>query len=193
MQFQEEEDEKLAASSQADPEGVGREKREGEDVLWFKQTITNACGLYALLHAACNGAARKHIMPGSTLDEIVNVAGPLSSEKRAELIYDSAALESAHAAAAVVGDSSVPGVEEDVELHYVAFVRGEGGRFWELDGRRRGPILRGVLNGDGEGIEGDVLCEKALEWGPKAFIKREEDAGEDLRFSLVALGKGDGF
>jgi ubiquitin carboxyl-terminal hydrolase L3 len=29
--------------------------------LWLRQTIHNACGLYALLHATCNGAARQHI------------------------------------------------------------------------------------------------------------------------------------
>jgi ubiquitin carboxyl-terminal hydrolase L3 len=28
------------------------------DVLFFKQTINNACGLYAILHAVCNGEAR---------------------------------------------------------------------------------------------------------------------------------------
>jgi hypothetical protein len=33
----------------------------GEDVVFFKQTINNACGLYALLHAVCNGDARKEI------------------------------------------------------------------------------------------------------------------------------------
>ena len=27
---------------------------DGEDVTWFKQTINNACGLYAILHAVCN-------------------------------------------------------------------------------------------------------------------------------------------
>lgn len=27
---------------------------DGEDVIWFKQTINNACGLYAILHAVCN-------------------------------------------------------------------------------------------------------------------------------------------
>lgn len=29
-----------------------------EEVLWFKQTIGNACGLMGLLHAACNGMTR---------------------------------------------------------------------------------------------------------------------------------------
>jgi ubiquitin carboxyl-terminal hydrolase L3 len=33
----------------------------GEDVTWFKQTINNACGLYAILHAVCNGDATKYI------------------------------------------------------------------------------------------------------------------------------------
>jgi hypothetical protein len=34
---------------------------DGEDVLWFKQTINNACGLYGILHAVCNGKARNFI------------------------------------------------------------------------------------------------------------------------------------
>lgn len=32
-----------------------------EDVTWFKQTINNACGLYGILHAICNGEAREMI------------------------------------------------------------------------------------------------------------------------------------
>lgn len=34
---------------------------EDEDVVWFKQTIGNACGLYAILHAVLNGGARDYI------------------------------------------------------------------------------------------------------------------------------------
>lgn len=34
---------------------------EHEDVIWFKQTINNACGLYAILHAVSNGGARDFI------------------------------------------------------------------------------------------------------------------------------------
>lgn len=33
-------------------------KGDAEDVVWFKQTIGNACGLYAILHALCNGTAQ---------------------------------------------------------------------------------------------------------------------------------------
>lgn len=30
-----------------------------EPVVWFKQTINNACGLYAILHAVCNSEAKR--------------------------------------------------------------------------------------------------------------------------------------
>lgn len=39
----------------------------GEDVVFFKQTINNACGLYAILHAVCNGEARGMNGTGSSV------------------------------------------------------------------------------------------------------------------------------
>lgn len=36
-------------------------KGEDEPVVWFKQTIRNACGMMGLLHAVSNGSARKSI------------------------------------------------------------------------------------------------------------------------------------
>ena len=36
-------------------------KGETEDVIWFKQTINNACGFYGILHAICNGEAKEMI------------------------------------------------------------------------------------------------------------------------------------
>lgn len=42
--------------------GEHGEWRSGDgNVLWFKQTINNACGLYAILHALTNGEARDMI------------------------------------------------------------------------------------------------------------------------------------
>ena len=37
------------------------EAGEEEKVVYWKQTIHNACGLYALLHGICNGAARDRL------------------------------------------------------------------------------------------------------------------------------------
>lgn len=49
-------EQKLAAREAVRSKNDGRE--EGDDVIWFKQTIHNACGLYAILHAVCNREAR---------------------------------------------------------------------------------------------------------------------------------------
>lgn len=50
-------------AAENDSKGGGETLREEEekDVVWLRQTIHNACGLYALLHAICNGRARRLI------------------------------------------------------------------------------------------------------------------------------------
>ncbi|KAM0721500.1 hypothetical protein Q7P37_002424 [Cladosporium fusiforme] len=160
---------------------------EDKDVIWYKQTIGNACGLIGLLHGVSNGAAKEHILPDSDLDAFVREASTLSPRARAELIESSDALEQAHATAAAGGDTAAPEAGEDVDLHYVCFVKGEeSGTLWELDGRRKGPIRRGVL-GEGE----DVLSERALDAGVRRFIEREKEGGVgEVRFGLVALAEG---
>uniref|UniRef100_L2G2A1 Ubiquitin carboxyl-terminal hydrolase n=1 Tax=Colletotrichum fructicola (strain Nara gc5) TaxID=1213859 RepID=L2G2A1_COLFN len=124
-----------------------------EPVLWFRQTIRNACGLMGLLHAVSNGPAREYIPPRE--DACAGHGAPRG------------------------GLPGAPQAADDVDLHYVCFVRGNDGTLWELDGRRKGPLARGQLE-EGE----DVLSEKALTWGPLKFLERE---GADLRFSAVAL------
>lgn len=156
------------------------------DVVWFKQTIRNACGLIGLLHAITNGGARDHIVTGSDLDKLFKQAVPLTDpDERADLLYNSQALEAAHATAAAKGDTSAPDAEATVDLHFVAFVKDNNtGDLWELDGRRKGPINRGKL-----GPEEDVLSEKGQRLGVQAFLKREEEAGGgEMRFSVIMLG-----
>ncbi|KAK7755562.1 ubiquitinyl hydrolase 1 [Diatrype stigma] len=172
------------AEDAAEPEYAGR--GEGEPVLWFRQTIRNACGMMGLLHAVGNGPARGFVEPDSTLDKLLKAATPLAPAERSALLEQTPALATAHQEAASRGETAAPDAQDDVDLHYVCFVKTEGGSdgkdggtLWELDGRRKGPIARGRL-----GRDEDVLSEKALLWGPLKFLERE---GGDLRFSCVAL------
>jgi ubiquitin carboxyl-terminal hydrolase L3 len=155
-----------------------------EPVIWFKQTIGNACGLIGLLHAITNGAARSNIVEGSDLDKLVQQAIPLKPVDRAELLYNSPTLEAAHAGAAAKGDTEAPEAGANIDLHFVAFVKDKDGYLWEMDGGRKGPLKRGFL-----GPEDDVLREKGQELGVKSFLRREEAAGGgELRFSAIMLG-----
>jgi ubiquitin carboxyl-terminal hydrolase L3 len=190
--FRMQEDEK-----KSEYQGKGAE----EPVLWYKQTIRNACGLIGLLHAVSNGNSRGFIgmdgcarrvhkanadsktEQGSDLEKLVTDATPLEPIERADLLYNSQSLERAHQSAAVEGQSTAPNAEDNIDLHYVCFVKDERNNLWEMDGRRKGPLDRGPL-----GPDDDVLSEKALELGVRKFLKREEEAGGgELRFSLITL------
>jgi ubiquitin carboxyl-terminal hydrolase L3 len=154
---------------------------EDEPVLWFNQTIGNACGLYALIHSIANGEARSFVKPDSLLDRIIKEATPLKAVPRARVLYDSTELEEIHMRAARPGDSTAPAASDYVELHFIAFTKGKDGHLWELEGGTDGPVDRGQL-ADGE----DMLSEKALKNGVRRFI---EVADGNPNFSIVALAK----
>ncbi|KAE8146810.1 ubiquitin carboxyl-terminal hydrolase [Aspergillus avenaceus] len=150
-----------------------------EPVIWFKQTIGNACGSIGLLHSVINGPAAEFIIPGSKLDDIRHRAIPLSVAERADMLYHHGGFEAAHRAVEEVGDTRASEGDGHAGLHFVAFVKARG-RLWELEGARGGPLDRGGL-----GEDEDVLSSRALELG----IKRVMGGGEegDLRFSCLAL------
>lgn len=171
--------------------------------MWFKQTIGNACGLYGLIHATCNGMTRdligkfsRHfsilgadlypIAPSTVFSNIITKALPLEPQARTKVIETNKDLATAHASAAAGGDTVAPSADDKIDLHYVAFIKTEKNNLWELDGGRKGPLNRGKLENDE-----DILSEKAVELGPKRFLKREEEAGGgEMRFSILALGPG---
>jgi ubiquitin carboxyl-terminal hydrolase L3 len=130
-------------------------------------------------HIANENRADKPKETDSDLDKLLKEAGPLGPDQRSALLEKSSALANAHKEAASQGDTSAPEANDDVDLHYVCFMKTADGKLWELDGRRKGPLQRGTLE-ENE----DVLSLKALTVGPLKFLERE---GADLRFSAVAL------
>ncbi|KAE9398632.1 peptidase C12, ubiquitin carboxyl-terminal hydrolase 1 [Gymnopus androsaceus JB14] len=169
-----------------DYKGAGQE----EPVIWFKQTIGNACGLYALLHCICNGPARKYLKPNSTISNLLQICLPLEPQARALALEASEEVEYAHSHAGKSGDTVAPPAEDIVEHHYVAFVTGvsnqSGGDMsvYEMDGMKQGPLNTGVSLKEGEDLLGEA-GQKLI----KAFIEREE--GQSIGFGLMALVKTD--
>lgn len=152
---------------------------QAEPVKWFRQTIGNACGLIALLHAVANGVPREAIKPGSTLARLLDEATSLPPHDRADLLYNSQELEEAHMRAARDGQSSAPSADESCGFHFMAFTRGTDGHLWELEGITDGPLDRGQLP---EGA--DMLSPEALEQGVRRFIHK---ADGNVEFSIIAL------
>lgn len=159
-------------------------KGDDDPVIWFKQTIGNACGSIGLVHCLLNSDAAAHIAPASELARIRDDAFPKPMLERAQVLEDSAAFEAAHADAAKLGDTQVPGLDslEHKGQHFVAFVKAKDGHLWELEGGRKGPLDRGALKEDE-----DVLSPAAVEMGLGKLMRIESEKGGDLRFSAIAL------
>eukprot|EP00835_Amoeboradix_gromovi_P005960 NODE_624_length_5893_cov_0.149465.p2 type:complete len:206 gc:universal NODE_624_length_5893_cov_0.149465:1228-1845(+) len=105
---------------------------------WFsKQTISNACGTVAVLHALANtglaqGNAKVYI-------ETTKFSTPL---ERGKMLEDAKFIEEAHMQTANHGSTDI---DEDTELHFVSFVPIDG-RIVEMDGRLDCPIDHGPFD-----------------------------------------------
>lgn len=148
-----------------------------EKALWYKQTIRNACGTMALIHALANGLPTSKIEPGSAIDQIIEQSAGCNTKDRALVLENSDALEALHSQVAHLGDTQAPAADAHVEHHYVCLTKRDG-HLYELDGRRKGPIDLGPLADDE-----DLFCPQALKV-VQEFMDRETTPA----FSILALG-----
>lgn len=149
--------------------------RPSTSIFFAEQTVKNACGTVALLHAVgntpegCFGAAKAYL----------DACKPLSPRERGELLGKSEELAQLHAnfAQRAVGEDS-----EDVDLHFVCFVPAKDAegtlRVCQLDGRSEGVVR----------LTSETTRESFLHDAARV-VQREfvAYADGDLRFSLVAL------
>jgi len=170
-----------------------------DSLFYMKQTIGNACGTIALMHCLANvcapagaaaeegGEAEEMVarQAGSFLDTFLGETAGMTPEAIGEHLEAgrgcAGSLHEMHGEAAQDGVTRPPGVDEEINLHFVAFVEKDG-HVWELDGRRAGPIRRGAV--DGQGLMRSV-----------ARVVREEyveKANGDPSFSLMALANAGG-
>ncbi|KAH8721572.1 ubiquitin carboxyl-terminal hydrolase, family 1 [Phaeosphaeriaceae sp. PMI808] len=158
---------------------------EDRNVVFYKQTINNACGLYAILHAVCNGEARTKLISDSILDKLLRTAALPDVDQLTRALESDSGLEQAYAEVAMKGDTEAPeSAEDEVDYHYICFVKShENGHLYQLDGVRTRPIDIGALAAD----EG-VLSDKCLD----VIRSMMANADGNVNFSLMALVAVDG-
>ncbi|VDD74057.1 unnamed protein product [Mesocestoides corti] len=101
--------------------GIGTVSHE-EKCFFIKQTIDNACGTVAIIHALANNIDALDITGDSPLE-------------RAELLEKEEELSEFHEDCALQGQTEAPDSSSETNLHFVAFINS--------DGRRDGPVLHG--------------------------------------------------
>ncbi|XP_047068300.1 ubiquitin carboxyl-terminal hydrolase 3-like isoform X3 [Lolium rigidum] len=116
-------------------------KQETSDDVYFIQQIEslgNACGTIALLHAVGN-ACSESLLDNSCLDLFFQSTASMDPYERARVLEKDDDIARAHSLAASAGDTELP---DDVEEHYICFVA-LNGTLYELDGMKGGQKKHG--------------------------------------------------
>ncbi|KAK7471284.1 ubiquitinyl hydrolase 1 [Stygiomarasmius scandens] len=161
-----EEDQKIINEGSLNNKGV---------VLWIKQTISNACGTIGLLHALLN--ADVSLDPDSPLAKFAKECKDKTPQERAKFLETTPLFANIHAEAASTGQSAVP-TDLDTDLHFSCFVEANVDgtpHLIELDGRRAGPVDRGV-------------CEDLLNDAIKFVKNNYVVQSSSIQFSMTSLG-----
>lgn len=152
------------------------------DVTWFKQTIGNGCGLYALLHILANlprdfivqnlvlnNLVLSQISPDSSTDEIARLV---------ELLEQTIQLDNNYGAQ---GQTEAPDASSNTEYHFITFVKGKDNHIYELDGRRTGPVDLGLSTEDKHILNDEKVTQKIQ------FYMDLTEESQRNNFALMAI------
>ncbi|KAK0081653.1 hypothetical protein PV325_011815 [Microctonus aethiopoides] len=158
---------------------VEKIKKDGQkispNVFHMEQTVSNACGTIALIHAIANNLDQIKLEDGS-LKEFLDKAKDLTFEERGKLLVDTASdIIDAHEQLAQEGQTPAPQENAPVYYHFVAFIEKDG-MLYELDGRKPFPINNGPTTKD-----------KLLENAAKICSEYMARDPEELGFTMIAL------
>ncbi|MEW5309666.1 MAG: hypothetical protein WDW38_001536 [Sanguina aurantia] len=147
-------------------------------LFYMKQTIGNACGTIAMMHGIGNNLNALSPGPGSFLRQFFDATAGLSPEAVGKYLEEPPGgapdIEASHQAAAATGSSAAPSVDDDVALHYVAFVH-KNGHLFELDGMQAGPVDHGSSSAE------TLLADTAK------VVQKFVERTDNINFNLLAL------
>ena len=144
-------------------------------LFYAKQMVNNACATQAILSVLLNC---EHVSCGATLDELKAFGAELPFDMRGLAIENSEAIRAAHNAFArpepFVSDEKRATADDDV-FHFVAYVP-SGGKVYELDGLKAGPIDLGSFEDSWLPV-----ARSAIE------ARIQKYAASEIKFNLMAI------
>lgn len=130
-------------------------------VYFLKQTISNACGTIALIHAVANSADRLKFKKDSPIEEFLIKTANMTPEERGLEVEKSRSIADVHEQQAAHGQTAPPDPDCQTDFHFVAFVE-KNGRLYELDGRKSGPIDHGPSSPETFHRDVGAFCQKII-------------------------------
>ena len=149
-----------------------------KQLYYMKQTIDNACGTVAILHAIANNLdSGLELKPKSFLARFFNATKSNTPEERAKALEDDKNISMVHDQIAREGQTAAPNLGDEVDYHYVTFVE-RGEQLYELDGAKSSPIHCGKSSKETFLMDVVKNC--------KDYVNRDP---ENLNFVAIALVK----
>lgn len=154
-----------------------------QDIKWFKQTIGNACGLYALLHILSNLPSdfiiKNLILNETFLCQLKSTSTTEDVSKLVDNLEQNIQLDSNYGNQ---GQTEAPEADTSVNLHFITFVKGKDNHLYELDGRRKGPVDLGESVADNNILNDQKLIDEVQ------FFMNNTDEENRNNFALMAIG-----
>nr|CDS29084.1 recombining binding protein suppressor of [Hymenolepis microstoma] len=162
----------LSEKSEANPIGT---LAPDEKCFFMKQTIHNACGTIAIIHALANNKDVFDIKSVPWLSQFLDKTNVCSPKHRGLALENEEELSEIHESCAQEGQTEAPDSESRIDLHFITFINANG-HLIELDGRKDGPILHGDTSSATFLADACKVVDK--------FMARDPN---NLNFSLMAL------
>jgi len=151
-----------------------------DKVYYMKQTVGNACGTIALLHALGNVNSDEYPSEEeSFLKDFLQKTKDKAPEEIAEILENDEGVEEVHSEAADGGQTRQVSLEEQVNTHFICLSHIDG-HLYELDGRKNYPINHGVSSSETLLTDACRVVKQMM----------ERDPGE-LRFTMTVLSAGE--
>lgn len=142
------------------------------DLYFMRQTISNACGTVALIHAIANNFDKlsKSMVPEALIKRFIDATQSMSpNEKAQELKSNEEIAEALH-------KSQERDLGGKCDYHFITIVH-VGGGIYELDGRKLAPVFHGSTTEDGFLVDAGRIC--------KEYMSRDPN---NLNFTALAFG-----
>ncbi|KAF9580995.1 Ubiquitin carboxyl-terminal hydrolase isozyme L3 [Lunasporangiospora selenospora] len=151
------------------------------NVVFYPQTIHNACGTMGVLHSIANNWAHGgHLKldEGGVIKNFLDKTVNLKPDERARALEEDTEMARVHKIHASTGQTATPDLADEVDLHFVCLIERDG-HLYELDGVKPYPINHGVTTQDN-------FLKDAINVA-KQFVARDPD---NLNFSVIAATSG---
>jgi len=168
-----------ATQAEHKPAEAARIAKEGQEVssnlYYMDQTIGNACGTIAMMHAIANNTDKITLEDGSYLGKFIEETRGLTSAERGAMLEKNEELTETHAESVKEGQTAAPTAEDRVDKHFIAFVQCDG-HLYEMDGCKTAAINHGPTS------DATFLSDAAKQC--QQFIERGKG---DVNFGMLAL------